>query len=280
MSHLVSMDWLVEHLNDPEVRVVDCRFVLGQPHAGRESYLAGHLPHALYFDLELDLSAPKSKHGGRHPLPDIRELSDKLGAAGIDANTKVVAYDDQGGAMASRFWWLMQYLGHEQTYVLDGGYTKWQAAGHPVTDEIETPQATTFTPQPQAHLLVGIDELKTKIGQEGVTLIDSREAVRYRGEQEPIDPVAGHIPSAINHFWKDSLTETGEWKSAEEQQARFGDLNSEGELIVYCGSGVTACPNILALRQAGYQNVRLYAGSWSDWISYSENQVATAKGEE
>lgn len=280
MSHLVNMDWLVEHLNDPEVRVVDCRFVLGQPHAGRESYLAAHLPRALYFDLELDLSAPVGKHGGRHPLPDITELADKLGAAGIGANTKVVAYDDQGGAMASRFWWLLQYLGHEETYVLDGGFTKWQASGHPVTDELPTPQATTFTPQPQAHLLVSIDELKTKIGQEGVTLIDSREAVRYRGEQEPIDPVAGHIPSAINHFWKDALQENGQWKPTEEQQARFQGLQPEQELIVYCGSGVTACPNILALRQAGYQNVRLYSGSWSDWVSYSDNPIATVKGEE
>ncbi|TCP57614.1 thiosulfate/3-mercaptopyruvate sulfurtransferase [Tumebacillus sp. BK434] len=278
-SNLVSMDWLLAHLHDPEVRVVDCRFVLGQPDAGVSAYQQGHLPGAVYFDLERDLSAPKAEHGGRHPLPDAMLLAAKLGAQGIGNGHHIVAYDDQGGAMASRFWWLLKYLGHERVSVLNGSYTAWKAAGHPVTAEAAPVSKTEFIAHSQTDFLVHMNEVRTKLGDPGTVLIDSREAVRYQGLQEPIDPVAGHIPGAVNHFWKDSLQEDGTWKTADEQRERFADIDPDKEVIVYCGSGVTATPNILALQEAGHRKVRLYLGSWSDWCSYPENPIATSKEE-
>ncbi|PWK16392.1 sulfurtransferase [Tumebacillus permanentifrigoris] len=278
-SHLMSLHELAENLSNPNVKILDCRFVLGQPHAGREAYLQDHIPGAFYCDLEQDLSAKVEAHGGRHPLPNLDELAAKLGGIGIDAQTTVVAYDDQGGAMAARLWWLLQYLGHDKTVVLESSYTHWKHAGHPTTSELPHATPKTFTPSIQHTHVYHIDEVKKRLGQPGVTLIDAREERRYLGLEEPIDPVAGHIPSAINHFWKDSLTEEGSWKQAEQQRARFEDLNPDDEIIVYCGSGVTATPNILALREAGFQNVKLYAGSWSDWCSYPENPIGTKQGE-
>ncbi|MBL0385310.1 sulfurtransferase [Tumebacillus sp. ITR2] len=278
-SNLVTLQWLADHLNDADVKILDCRFALGQPHSGREVYLQDHIPGAFYCDLEQDLSSKVETHGGRHPLPNLDELAAKLGGIGIDATTTVVAYDDQGGAMASRLWWLLRYLGHEQTFVLDGTYSHWKSAGLPSTSELPTAEPKTFTPSIQDAHVLHIDDLKKRLGNPGVTLIDAREERRYLGLEEPIDPVAGHIPSAVNHFWKDSLTDAGTWKPADAQRARFADVHADDEIIVYCGSGVTATPNILALREAGFQNVKLYAGSWSDWVSYPENPIATKKGE-
>ncbi|KEO84806.1 sulfurtransferase [Tumebacillus flagellatus] len=278
-SQLVSLQWLSDHLHDSNVRILDCRFALGQSHSGRDAYLQDHIPGAFYCDLEQDLSGIVEAHGGRHPLPDLDELAAKLGGIGIDADTTVVVYDDQGGAMASRAWFLLRYLGHDKTFVLDGTYSHWKAAGRPITDEIPTPTAKSFTPSIQDEQVYHIDDVKKRIGQPGVTLIDSREERRYLGLEEPIDPVAGHIPTAIHSFWKDSLTESGTWKSGDEQRERFSDLNPDDEIIVYCGSGVTATPNILALREAGFRNVKLYAGSWSDWCSYPDNPIAKNKGE-
>ncbi|REK75192.1 sulfurtransferase [Paenibacillus paeoniae] len=279
MNNIVSMAWVKEHMGEPNVVIADCRFVLGKPDAGREAYEASHIPGAVYLDLEKDLSAPVDEHGGRHPLPDIFDLTVALSLAGIGNETKVVAYDDQGGAMASRLWWLLKYLGHEHVYVMDQGFAAWTSAGHPVTDEIAEPTPVKFLAIVEHTMLVEMDQVQELLGREGVTLIDSRETPRYRGEVEPIDRVAGHIPGAINRFWKDGLTVTGSWKVADEQAERFADLDKNRELIVYCGSGVTATPNVIALQEAGFTNVKLYAGSWSDWISYSENPVATGDEE-
>lgn len=276
-TNLVSLKWLLEHLEDEQVKIVDCRFLLGTPHAGGEAYQQGHLPGAVYFDLEKDMSGTKQAHGGRHPMPDWDVFVDKLGKAGISEKMKVVAYDDQGGAMASRFWWLLQFLGHEQAYVLDGGYSHWISNGYPTTMEVPDPAAAVFHPNYQHEMLIGIEEVKERKEQEGVILMDSREEKRYRGIEEHIDPVAGHIPGAVNYFWKDVLKEDGTWKRAEQLKDRFTGVDPAKEVIVYCGSGVTACPNILALREAGYDNVKLYAGSWSDWCSYQENPVAVEK---
>ncbi|MBP1933964.1 sulfurtransferase [Ammoniphilus resinae] len=276
-SNLVSVEWLKEHLEDPSVKVVDCRFILGNLTAGYESYLKDHIQGAVYFDLEKDLSSPKEKHGGRHPLPNPSLLVEKLGQAGINQSTKVVAYDDQGGAMASRFWWLLQYMGHENTFVLDGGYSLWKEEGGPITNEIPSPIATEFEPNIQHDMVVTIDEVKARMGQKGTVLIDSREDKRYLGIEENVDPVAGHIPGALNYFWKGILDENGRLKEANELKNHFQNIISQEEVIVYCGSGVTACPNILALKEAGYLRPKLYSGSWSDWCSYAENPVATGK---
>nr|WP_042122739.1 sulfurtransferase [Paenibacillus senegalensis] len=277
-SHLISLQEVYRQLEKPDVIVVDCRFVLGNPDAGKEAYLQGHIPGAIYMDLEKDLSGPVQEHGGRHPLPDLGRLSILLGESGIDDSTRVFAYDDQGGAMASRFWWLLRFLGHNRVYLMDEGYTRWQENGFPVSRESAKPSAKTFVPRVQSHLLASMHDVREKLDDPETVLIDSREHTRYLGEAEPIDPVAGHIPGALNYFWKESLDEQNRWKSGSELSERFAKLAKDSEIIVYCGSGVTACPNVLALMESGFDKVKLYAGSWSDWISYPENPVA--QGEE
>jgi thiosulfate/3-mercaptopyruvate sulfurtransferase len=276
-SRIKSVEWLKARLGDPDVVAVDCRFVLGQPDAGRAAYEEGHIPGAQYIDLEKDMSGPVAEHGGRHPLPDLGAFALTLERMGIDENVQVIAYDDQGGAMASRFVWMLHFLGCERAYLLDGGASAWRAAGGEWTAEVPKPVQRTFMPRVKSHLLASASEVKDALGQPGVALIDSREEARYLGLEEPIDRVAGHIPGAINHFWKQGLRSDGRWKSADEQRERFATLGSADELIVYCGSGVTACPNVLALWEAGFNNVRLYSGSWSDWISYEGNPIATGE---
>ncbi|MBB5323045.1 thiosulfate/3-mercaptopyruvate sulfurtransferase [Anoxybacillus tepidamans] len=277
MKHIVSPQWLVDRLYDDHVRIIDCRFYLGNPSRGINEYIHDHIPCAFYFDLEKDLSGPVQTHGGRHPLPPFNEFVAKLSAAGIDEKTTVVAYDDQDGAMAARFWWLLRYLGHSHVYVLDGGYTKWKEAGYPTTEEIVTVEERTFVPVYQPSLLATVEDVRQAVEQATAVLIDSREHKRYLGVEEPIDRVAGHIPSAKNMFWKDSLTAAGYWKQPREQEKRFASIPKQERIIVYCGSGVTACPNVLALLEAGYTNVQLYVGSWSDWISYREHPIATGE---
>ena len=270
---------LLAHLDDSSLVIVDCRFQLGKPDAGREAYEASHIPGAIYLDLEKDLSGPLDPdgYGGRHPLPDAAQLTGTLSRAGIGNDTVVVAYDDQGGAMASRLWWLLKYLGHAKVYVLDESFTAWVNAGRPVTAEIRTPEPAQFLATVQHNRLIEMDEVREKLEEDGVKLIDSRDGARYRGEVEPIDKKAGHIPGAKNLFWGEGRTADGTWKSQEEHVARFeqAGLAKDDEIIVYCGSGVTATPNVMALEEAGYKRVRLYAGSWSDWISYGENPIAT-----
>jgi len=283
-TQLVSMEWLAEHLGEENVRVVDCRFVLGNPQAGFAAYVEGHLPGAFYLDLEQDLSGKKSTHGGRHPLPDLAELAEKLGAAGIDRSVKVVCYDDQGGAMASRCWWLLKYMGHDDVALLEGGYSLWLEQGRPVTTEVPSAEPRVFPVEVRLEMIVSMSEVKSRLHSEDTVLIDAREEPRYLGIHEPIDKVAGHIPGAHNAFWKEGLTEQGTIKRADEQKARFEHLpglaaDKDKEVIVYCGSGVTACPNVLALTEAGYRNVKLYLGSWSDWSSYEDNPVAVKKPE-
>lgn len=280
MKNVVSMKWLLARLYEPDLVVVDCRFQLGKPGVGREEYEKGYITGAVYFDLDKDLSGPAGTHGGRHPLPDVEELARKLGAAGIDASVRVVAYDDQGGAMASRFWWLLRYMGHENVYVMDQGFSAWNEAGYPVTDaapSIRVPKK--FEVRLQPGMLADVDDVRRASSERTDVLIDSRDSSRYRGEVEPLDKKAGHIPTAQNRFWKDNMDAEGKWKSADEIVERFGDLEKDESIIVYCGSGVTATPNVLALEEAGFRNVRLYAGSWSDWISFSDNLVATGNEE-
>lgn len=279
MKSIVSMRWVLARMYETDLAIVDCRFQLNDPDAGRRSYAEAYIPGAIYMDLERDLSGPAGKHGGRHPLPDIDALAAKLGRAGIDRTMRVVAYDDQGGAMAARFWWLLRYMGHEQVYVMDEGFSAWKQAGFPVTDAappIRVPKP--YVPDVRPELLADVEAVRDAVRTGGSVLVDSREPARYRGETEPIDRIAGHIPGAVNRFWKDNLDEAGRWRSPEELAARFAALPKDKPVIVYCGSGVTACPNVLALLEAGYQDVKLYAGSWSDWISYEENPAA--KGEE
>lgn len=279
LQHLASMEWLKDSLGNPNVRIIDCRFELSRPERGLAEYQTGHIPGAIFFDLDKDLSGPKQTHGGRHPLPDMDEFMQKLGQAGIDRTVKVVAYDDQGGMVASRLWWMLKYLGHQEVYVLDGGYTQWKEKGYPVSQEIPAVERRFFTSDSNRDMAVSMQEVKEKLANSRTVIVDSREERRYRGLEEPIDPVAGHIPGAVNFFWKDNVTEAGAWKTVEEQKARFAEIDPAKEVVVYCGSGVSACPNVLTLMALGYSNVKLYLGSWSDWCSYSDNPIAPKQEE-
>ncbi len=266
---IVTPTWLAEHLEDPEVVIIDCRFSLAEPELGRQQYQTSHIQGAYYLDLNQDLSSPVQEHGGRHPLPDAQELADKLAAIGVNSQkTLVVAYDNSRFAFASRLWWLLRYLGHEQVAVLDGGFAGWEKAGYAVTDVIPQPQQATFIPQLQTNLLVDIAYVKSRKDNPEVVLVDAREGDRYRGEREPIDKIAGHIPGAVNYPWQEVTDANGYALEQTEQSRRWEKLENNQEILVYCGSGVTACVNLLSLELAGISTGKLYAGSWSDWISY------------
>jgi len=272
MKYIKSQEWLVEHLTDANVRVVDCRFTLGKPQAGWEAYQNNHIPGAVFFDLEDDLSGELSEHGGRHPLPDLVQLQEKIESAGIDSTTTVIVYDNGEGSFAGRFWWLLSYLGHTNIFILDGGYTKWIQNGNIVSQAVPTFNKTSFTMNIQHNLLASYEDVKENISSQTAILIDSRARNRYLGLEEPIDKKPGHIPGAINIEWEDGFS-NGCWKSVEKQRERFAHIKMETPIIVYCGSGITATPNFIALKEAGFKNVKLYAGSYSDWISYEENSV-------
>ncbi|OZM57465.1 sulfurtransferase [Lottiidibacillus patelloidae] len=273
MQYIVNDEWLLDRLHDEDIRIIDCRFPMSTGTDGRQLFLKDHIPGAVYCDLEVDLSRNVSTHGGRHPIPSKKSLETLFGRLGIEKTTKVVIYDDQGGAMAARLWFLLRYAGHTKAFILNGGYSVWKSAGLPISDEHTEVKETKFVGNFQNDIIVDMEEVQRAIIDDNTILIDSREEKRYKGIHEPLDPIAGHIPSAVNYFWKDLLDETGKWKSDEEIKARFAQLPKEKSYIVYCGSGVTACPNILALIESGYKNVKLYGGSWSDWCSYKDNEI-------
>ena len=272
-SHpIISAAWLREHLNDPQVVIVDCRFSLNEPDLGKRQYRTSHIPGAYYLHLNEDLSSPVGRHGGRHPLPNPNSFADKLAAMGVTKESWVVAYDDSRLAFAARLWWLLRYLGHDRAGVLDGSFSGWQAVGYPVADEVPLPQSGAVFPwRVRGEWVVDIDTVKARKDLPGVVLIDSRDRDRYEGLREPIDPVAGHIPGAVNYPWKQVTDESGFVRPVTEQCSRWAAIASDCEAIVYCGSGVTACANLLSLELAGIQGGKLYAGSWSDWCSYLEN---------
>lgn len=274
MKNIVDVNWLNENLSNPSVRIIDCRFQLGNPSQGFNLYMKEHISGAYYFDLEKDLSFFASEHGGRHPMPDMDRIVDKLSTAGIDQNTKIVAYDDQDGMMASRFWWILKYLGHEHVYILNGGFRKWLNKGYPTSDDLPSINRKEFVPNLHPEMLSNMEEVKQNIITKKAIVIDSRDQKRYAGLEEPIDKKAGHIPGALHYFWKDSINEDNEWKSTNDLKEQFKTLPKDQSIIVYCGSGVSACPNIVALNELDFENVKLYIGSWSDWISYEENPIA------
>ncbi len=272
MTPIVTAQWLHRKLDkgqNPDLAIVDCRFALADANLGRQQYATAHIQGSYHLDLNRDLSSPVGIHGGRHPLPDDRALSAKLAALGINSQTLVVAYDDSRFAFASRLWWLLRYYGHKNVAILDGGYGNWVKAGYPVTADLPAPvPAGNFQAQPQADWIVDIDGVKAIQSTSTHLLIDSREPDRYLGKIEPIDPVAGHIPSAVNYPWQDVSTPTGFALDVEGQRQRWAGIEAGVEPVVYCGSGVTACVNLLSLELAGITGAKLYPGSWSDWCSY------------
>ncbi len=254
-----------------DVVVVDCRFTLGQPEQGRRSYDEGHLPGAFFLDLELDLSGPVTAGlTGRHPLPSLDVLATKLGQMGVGAGTRVVAYDEETGAFAARLWWLCRFLGHDDVVVLDGGLARWVAEGNPLARDLPQARPKDFsTLFLHADSIVAVDEIEALADREGARLFDARGADRFRGENETIDPVAGHIPGARSLPFLENL-DSGRFKSREQLRARYAaalGTTPADQAIVYCGSGVTACHAILAAEHAGLGGMRLYPGSFSEWIT-------------
>lgn len=274
MEFTVNKEWLVQQLDNELVKIVDCRFEMGNPELGKKQYEESHIPGAVYFDIEKDLSGPVQKHGGRHPLPDIEILRDKLESVGITRETTVVAYDSGTCENAARLWWLLSYLGHERVFVLDGGYEAWMNCEFPTDNQTPSFDTSEFEIYLQTNMLADYQEVREVVEglQPDTVLMDSRAKERYLGIEEPIDSVAGHIPGAVNYPWKHNFQDD-HFKKIKNQQERFHELPLYTPIIVYCGSGITATPNYLGLRQAGYQNVKLYAGSYSDWISYEDSPI-------
>ncbi|KMY54567.1 3-mercaptopyruvate sulfurtransferase [Bacillus sp. FJAT-27231] len=273
MKYIHSINWLLEHLDDPNTCIVDCRFNLADPDAGERAYKQAHIPGAFYAHLDRDLSGGKGVHGGRHPLPDLQVFQKTVEAYGITDETVVIAYDNGDAMFAGRFWWLLSYIGHQHVYILDGGFSEWEKRKLPVSVEIPVPKQGRISLNVQQDWIASIEDVKkAALEKGGAILIDSRAPERYAGKVEPLDRVPGHIPTAVNYFFQEGLNGSL-WKTAEEQKERFHELNPADPIIVYCGSGVSATPNIIALKQAGFQHVRLYAGSYSDWSSYEELPV-------
>ena len=282
VAQLISPQALNERQSQPGLIILDCRFALEDPDYGLRSYAEGHIEGAQFADLERDLSGPVTKGvTGRHPLPDPDELIERLRGWGINNDSDVVLYDDGPGAFAARAWWLLAWLGkRDGVFVLDGGLKAWHAAGFPLNlDSVKLPRGH-FDGALDNQLLIKAQALQKRLNDPALTLIDARALPRFRGEVEPIDPVAGHIPGAQCAAFGENLDSSGRFLPVEQLKQRFAEKlgdRSPDELVAYCGSGVTACHNLFALALAGYPLGKLYAGSWSEWINDPQRGVATGE---
>jgi thiosulfate/3-mercaptopyruvate sulfurtransferase len=265
---LISTSALASHMDDQAYAIVDCRYKLDDGSWGEREHAADHIPGAIYADLGHDLAGPRTGTNGRHPLPDAHVLAQTLGRLGIMSGVQVVAYDQENGMYASRLWWLLRWLGHDAVAVLDGGFAKWKAEGRPTRGGAERREPRDFTGVPRDGMAVGVNDVVSRLGTPERRLVDARAPERYRGENEPIDKQPGHIPGAANHFFQWNLDAQGLFRTPEELRARLkesiGDTPAD-RVVCYCGSGVTACHNLLALEHAGLTGAKLYAGSWSEW---------------
>lgn len=276
-SLLIGARELAAHLDAPGWRVLDCRYDLADPAFGGRAYAQAHVPRALFLDLERDLSGQKSGRNGRHPLPERDAFAARLGVLGVDQTHQVVAYDDAGGMFAARLWWMLRWLGHDRVAVLDGGLQAWLSAGLAVTEEAASEAPTQFVPR-QGSRPVEVSEVAARLDSPNSLLIDARSPDRFRGENEVLDPVGGHIPGARNRYFRDNIGADLRFKAAAALRTDFAALlgaTDPAEVIHQCGSGVTACHNILAMEIAGLCGSRLYAGSWSEWCADPSRPVAT-----
>ncbi len=279
---LISPQELADNLNRPDWVILDCRFALADPGLGRSEYLKAHIPSAQYAHLDEDLSGPVIPGvTGRHPLPAVSDLVDTFGRWGIKEGVQVVAYDDTGGAVAAgRAWWLLRWLGHEAAAVLDGGWSRWLREGRQTASGIQSKTKVTFSPHIQADLLATAEQVDLLRNDPAYCILDARSADRFRGENETIDPVAGHIPGAISAAYSENLSPDGTFHPIERLKARYEKLLKGApadHVIIYCGSGVTAVHDILAMEAAGLGEAHLYAGSWSEWITDPHRPVATGE---
>jgi thiosulfate/3-mercaptopyruvate sulfurtransferase len=276
---LISTADLALHRDDPTFVVVDCRHNLSDVDAGERAYRLAHIPGASFLHLDRDLSGAKTGSNGRHPLPDVAVLAARLGRVGIDASKQVVAYDQNSGMWASRLWWLLRWLGHDAVAVLDGGFDKWTAEARPQTRELPIASAATFAPHAVGPT-ASAGEILQHLGDDSLYVLDARAPERFRGDLEPLDPVAGHIPGAHNRPYTENLAPHGAFKPAPLLRSEFEALlgtTSPRSVVHHCGSGVTACHNVLAMTVAGLPGSRLYPGSWSEWIADPQRPVARSR---
>ena len=274
---LIATADLARHLGDPAFVIVDVRHDLAKPDRfGEEAYAQSHIPGAVFAHVDRDLSAPTTGRNGRHPLPAPEAASAVFGRLGIDATKQVVAYDQGSGTYASRLWWMLRWLGHDNVAVLDGGFGKWTREGRPVEREPRVATPATFVAK-RVRPTINASGIAASLPRHSLVLLDARSAERYRGDAEPLDPVAGHIPGALNRPHSRNVGSDGTFRSASELRAEFDAMlhgRSPGDVVHYCGSGVTACHNLLAMTIAGYPLTRLYPGSWSEWCADSKRPVA------
>lgn len=278
---LIQPEELAEYLADPQWVIFDCRFTLTDPSAGRHAYTQGHIPGAYYVDLNEDLSSPLTPNSGRHPLPYPDALADKLGAWGVNDSTQVVVYDASSGAIGARLWWLLRWLGHTQSALLNGGFARWQRENRPVFTNVPPLIPTLFHTRLDSAPCVDAAFVERMLNDKQYALIDARAEERFSGEVEPLDKVAGHIPGAVNMPFEDNLAMNGSFLSIAELHAMYSNKlrGMDPQNVVHmCGSGVTACHNILAMEHAGLHGARLYAGSWSEWITDSTRPIAAGSG--
>jgi len=274
---LITVSELKARLSDPDCCILDCRHDLMDVGLGRRQYEQGHVPGAQFAGIDDDLSGPKTGSNGRHPLPDRARLAAKFGAWGIDNGTQIVAYDASGGQFAVRVWWLARWLGHDRVALLDGGWPLWLAETGLSSTEPANRAPRRFVAGESLENVITAGELQQRLAEHGALVVDARAPERYEGRVEPIDPVAGHIPGAVNRFWQSNLDD-GRFKSAARLRSEFEQLlagRSPSQVVAQCGSGVTACHHLLALHIAGLSGARLYAGSWSEWIADPGRPVAT-----
>lgn len=275
---LISAEALQQHLTDPNWVIIDCRFSLMDSSAGAKAYRMGHITNARYAHLNNNLSSAITRSTGRHPLPNFKLLAEKLGDWGISNKSQVVVYDDVSGAFAGRLWWLLRSLGHDNVAVLDGGITHWKKQGYPLTTTLPSISAKVFRPYLNNQAWLTTAQISNQLSRRAIKLIDARTPERFRGEQEPIDPIAGHIPQAVNRAFQLNLDHNGLFLSTAELHHQFFDLlgNKKPQQTVHmCGSGVTACHNLLAMEHSGLSGSKLYPGSWSEWITNSNRSIAT-----
>ena len=277
---LISASQLAASLDDPGIRIVDCRFDLADEHAGLRAYQEAHISHAVYAHLHEDLAGPVTAHTGRHPLPTPDKFAGTLGNWGIDNNSQVVVYDGGPGAMAARLWWMLRWLGHQKVALLDGGFTAWQEYGGDTSSGTSHHRATIFRASEQADMTLDSNQVQHALASNEVLLIDVRGRPRYLGETEPLDALAGHIPGAVNRPFEHNLDSRGRFLPAQTLAEQYRELLAENpgkQPCFMCGSGVTACHGLLAMELAGIQGARLYPGSWSEWITDSSRAIAVGE---
>jgi len=263
---IVSTEILAAHLGSWVV--VDCRFDLTNEQWGRQQYVEAHIPGAVYASLNDDLAGPRTGANGRHPLPSVDTLAATFGRLGISNGAQVVVYDQDTGLYASRLWWSLKYLGHTEVALLDGGWAKWIAEGRPTASGLESRAATVFSPAVRPEMQMNVEDVQRRTADARTLLVDARGPERFEGKSETIDKVAGHIPGARNHFYKWNLGDDGLMRAPADLRARYDALldgRAPAEMVMYCGSGVSACHNLLAMEHAGLTGTPLYAGSWSEW---------------